>query len=113
MPGKVETWTTIFDLTDIGAMNMTNKNIQSVVKVMQKNYPGRLYKFYGVEVGFLFRGVWAIAHQFVDAFTKKKMSIHGSDYGPEIMKLVAPHNLEQKYGGQAPNVTQFWPPQFL
>lgn len=49
---------------------MSNKNIQQVVKVMQKNYPGRLFRFFGIEVGLLFRGVWAIAHQFVDDFTK-------------------------------------------
>ena len=70
VPGKIESWTTIFDLKGIGASQMSNKNIQQVVKVMQKNYPGRLYHFYGIEVGLLFRGVWAIAHQFVDDFTK-------------------------------------------
>lgn len=47
---------------------------------MQKNYPGRLYKFYGIEVGMLFRGVWALAHRFVDEFTKKKMSVYGNNY---------------------------------
>lgn len=70
VPGKIESWTTIFDLKDIGVSQMSNKNIQKVVKVMQKNYPGRLYRFFGIEVGLLFRGVWAIAHQFVDDFTK-------------------------------------------
>jgi hypothetical protein len=47
---------------------------------MQKNYPGRLYKFYGIEVGMLFRAVWAFAHRFVDEFTKKKMSVYGNNY---------------------------------
>ena len=62
IPGKIESWTTIFDLKDIGTFQMTNKNIQQIVKAMQKNYPGRLFKFYGVEVGLLFKGMWAIAH---------------------------------------------------
>ena len=47
---------------------------------MQKNYPGRLYKFYGIEVGMLFLAVWAFAHRFVDEFTKKKMSVYGNNY---------------------------------
>jgi hypothetical protein len=29
---------------------------------MQKNYPGRLYRFFGIELGLLSRGFWAIAH---------------------------------------------------
>lgn len=94
-------------------MNMTNKNIQQVVKVMQKNYPGRLYRFYGVEVGMLFRGIWAVAHRFVDAFTQKKMSVHGTGYGPEIQQVIPAHNLQKKYGGTAPDVVNFWPPQFV
>ena len=99
IPGKIESWTTIFDLKEIGATKMTNKNIQEVVKAMQKNYPGRLFRFYGIEVGLLFRGVWALAHRFVDDFTKRKMSVHGSDYPEEILKIVPSENLEQKYGG--------------
>lgn len=55
---------------------------------MQKNYPGRLFRFFGIDVGLIFRGFWAIAHQFVDDFTKMKMTIHGGDYSAEIMELV-------------------------
>ena len=90
VPGKIESWTTIFDLKTIGATQMSNKNIQQVVKAMQKNYPGRLFRFFGIEVGLLFRGVWAIAHQFVDDFTKMKMSIYGNDYSKDILQLVSP-----------------------
>jgi len=48
VPGKIESWTTIFDLNTIGATQMSNKNIQQIVKVMQKNYPGRLFRFFGI-----------------------------------------------------------------
>lgn len=77
---------------------------------MQKNYPGRLFKFYGIECGLIFRGFWAIAHQFVDEFTKMKMSIYGSDYAKEIMELVPENSLEVKFGGKSPTVDKFWPP---
>jgi len=60
----------------------------------------------------MFRALWVVAHQFVDDFTKKKMSIHGSSYSQEILKFIEAQNLQQKYGGSAPNVTKFWPPQF-
>jgi len=56
--------------------------------------------------------VWAIAHQFVDDFTKKKMSVYGTDYKKDLMALVPAQNLEQKYGGSAMNVVRFWPPSF-
>ena len=112
IPGKIESWTAIFDLKTIGATQMSNKNIQEVVKAMQKNYPGRLFRFFGIEVGILFRGVWAIAHKFVDDFTKKKMSVYGTDYKKDMLELIDSASLEEKYGGTAPNVTTFWPPRF-
>ena len=62
VPGKIENWTTIFSLKDIGLTQLGSKNIQMVVKCMQKNYPGRLYRFFGIELGLLSRGFWAIAH---------------------------------------------------
>mmetsp|Transcript_11069 Transcript_11069/g.18523 ORF Transcript_11069/g.18523 Transcript_11069/m.18523 type:complete len:167 (+) Transcript_11069:146-646(+) len=34
VPGKIENWTTIFDLRSVGATQMSNKNIQQVVKAM-------------------------------------------------------------------------------
>ena len=71
---------------------------------MQKNYPGRLFKFFGIKVGLLFRAVWVVAHQFVDDFTKRKMSIHGSSFKDDILKLVPAWNLEKKYGGDAEDV---------
>jgi hypothetical protein len=68
---------------------------------MQKNYPGRLFRFFGIEVSLLFRGVWAIAHRFVDDFTKMKMSVYGSDYKKDMLELINEDSLEQKYGGKA------------
>ena len=91
---------------------MGNKNIQQVVKCMQKNYPGRLYKFYGIEVGILFRAVWAFAHRFVDDFTKKKMSVYGNNYQKDMLELIPEENLEKKYGGKSENVISFFPPVF-
>lgn len=114
IPGKIESWVALFDLSNVGSTQISNKNIQQVVKVMQRNYPGRLYRFFGIEVTMLFRAMWAVAHKFVDDFTKQKMSIHGekSDYAPEILKIVSEDCLQKKYGGTADNLTQFWPPVF-
>ena len=44
---------------------------------MQKNYPGTLYRFFGIQLGLFSRGFWAIAHRFVDDFTKKKITVYG------------------------------------
>ena len=78
---------------------------------MQRNFRGRLYKFYGLEVSWMVRGLWKMAHRYVDDFTKRKLRIYGNDNQKELHEDVDPANLEKKYGGQLENKTDnFWPP---
>jgi len=54
-----------------------------------------------------------VAHQFVDEFTNKKLLIYGDGYQQDMQELIDPDCLEQRYGGNLPNVeSNFWPPQF-
>ena len=111
VPGRVECWTCIFDLSDVGATEIPTKHIQAIVKSMSKNFRGRLFRFFATEVNWMVRGLWKMAHRFVDEFTNRKLLIFGDDYKKDLLELVAPNNLEQKYGGALPNKTEnFWPP---
>ena len=54
-----------------------------------------------------------MAHKFVDEFTNKKMLIFGDTYEKEMKELIAPEQLEKRYGGEAENAEDnFWPPKF-
>ena len=60
---------------------------------MQKNYPGRLFIFFGINTAVMIRGLMAVAHKFVDDFTKPKMSWLSSDYTKEILEVIPANNL--------------------
>ena len=85
VPGKVENWTCIFDLRDVGVTQIPKDKIQGLVKTMSKNYRGRLFRFYATNVTFLVRNLWKLAHRFVDEFTNRKLLIFGADYEKEIL----------------------------
>lgn len=113
-PGKVENWTCIFDLRDVGSTQIPTKHIQGIVKAMSLHYRGRLFRFFATDVNWLVRGLWKMAHRMVDEFTNRKLLIYGDDYRKDLHELVDPANLEQKYGGTRPDkVDNFWPPQFI
>ena len=80
IPGKIECWTSIFDLRDVGVTEIPKDRIQGLVRNMTKNYRGRLYRFYATDVTFVVRQLWHLAHRFVDEFTNKKLQIFGGDY---------------------------------
>jgi hypothetical protein len=80
--GKVENWLAIYDLGGVGALELTGikAKITGLVGAMQKNFRGRLYKFYGIDVAWMVRGLWKMAHRYVDDFTKRKLRIYANDY---------------------------------
>ena len=113
IPGKIEGWTCIFDLKDVGATEIPRDRIQGLVKTMNKNYRGRLFRFYATDVTFVVRQVWKLAHHLVDEFTNKKLQIFGDDYHQSMQELISKDCLEARYGGNLPDKTDnFFPPQF-
>jgi hypothetical protein len=78
---------------------------------MQRNYRGRLYKLFCVNVHWLVRGLWAIAKQTVDEFTLNKMFLMGSDFQASLHEIIDKESLEEKYGGKQSNKNkEFFPP---
>jgi len=61
---------------------------------MSKNFRGRLFRFFACDVNWMVRGLWKMAHRFVDEFTNRKLLIFGDDYRKDLLELVAPDNLE-------------------
>lgn len=113
IPGKIESWTAIFDMKDVGVTEIPKDRIQPLVRTMTKNYRGRLFRMYSTDVTWVVRQLWKVAHRFVDEFTTRKLCIYGDDYGNDLKSIIAPENLEQRYGGTMPNVTEdFFPPKF-
>lgn len=113
IPGTIEAWTCIFDLKDVGVMEIPKDRIQPLVRNMTKNYRGRLFRFYATDVTFIVRQLWKLAHKFVDEFTNKKLLIFGDNYQEEIKELIDADNLEERYGGNLPNIERdFFPPAF-
>ena len=113
IPGVIEAWTCIFDLKDVGVTEIPKDRIQPLVRNMTKNYRGRLYRFYATDVTFIVRQLWKLAHKFVDEFTNKKLLIYGDNYQNDIKELIDPDSLEERYGGNLPNIERdFFPPAY-
>jgi len=52
---------------------------------MQRNYRGRLFRLFFVNVHWLVRGIWAVAKNLVDEFTLTKMKMLGSGIKEEVI----------------------------
>ena len=113
VPGKVENWIVIADCSDVWVTQIPTTKLQTMVTIMQQNYPGRLYKLFAINVSFTLRAIWSVLSNFIDSFTEQKIKIYSDDYLEDLCEQVDPDKLEVKFGGSFPNKeTTFFPPEF-
>lgn len=77
---------------------------------MQNNYRARLYRGYIVNAPWTFTAVWTAVKQFIEETTAMKISITSKTTDEKILTHINTEQLEKKYGGEAANVTKYWPP---
>ncbi|RKO94996.1 cellular retinaldehyde-binding/triple function, partial [Caulochytrium protostelioides] len=70
-----------------------------ISSIGQNYYPEMMGKMFIINVPMLFTAVWAVVKQFLDEVTVSKISILGSGYKSELLKLIDPANLPAQYGG--------------
>ena len=56
--------------------------------------------------------VWSCITPFLDDITIEKIKIANATYSSEMLLTCNPYQVEEKYGGKAPNLEVFWPPVF-
>ena len=84
VPGRVENWTAIFDMRDVGVTELPSKHMQNLVKSMSKNYCGRMFKFFLTDCNWLVRSMMWTVHKFVDEFTQRKLLTFAGDYQKDL-----------------------------
>ena len=55
--------------------------------------------------------MWAAVKNFIEETTAMKISVTSSATDAKMLTHINPEQLEEKYGGEEPNVTNFWPPK--
>lgn len=53
---------------------------------------------------------WSVIQAFMKTHTKKKISLTSDNTDKELFEFAHPDQVEQKYGGNAPDAEVFWPP---
>ena len=95
IPGRVENWIMIIDLNDVGMMNLPMKRIEAVGKMVQRHYAGRLFRQFVINMGFMLRKSSSLFLNFLDEASQLKINLHNDKtYKRELLKLIAPNNLE-------------------
>ena len=109
LPGQIENWCVLTDMHNHG-LNMPINDMRKIVGTLQNNYRGRLACCYVVNAPKSFSFLWKMCRPFIDNVTVEKIDITRSPHSDKMMTHFNPDQVEERYGGTAKNVTQFWPP---
>jgi hypothetical protein len=110
LPGVVENWLSIADLTGQGLSSLPVSALKSMIGVLQPNYRCRLGACYVLNSPRSVSWIWGMIKPFLDKQTIKKVSFTRDGVDPNMFTHVNPGQVERKYGGTAPDIMTYWPP---
>jgi len=112
LPGKVENWILIIDLSGIGLLNLPKESMGKAITCFSNNYRSRLCKMFVLNTSFVVKAMWMIAQSFMDPATQVKIRLTSDNTHPELLELVHPEQLLKEYGGNAVAPRNSWPAYF-
>jgi len=84
--------------------------IKKLLSFLQYNYRGRLYKMYIVNAPTSVYIPWQMVKKFLQEATVQKIQFLNKQIPAALATHANSEQVEQKYGGTAPNLVKFWPP---
>ena len=100
IPGQIENWIVFVDFDGVGLTDLGD--FQKIITTLSKRR-GRVFKNFFVNIGSFLKFSLKTILKMVSSVAKKTI-ILGHNEMNKVTELISPDNLEQKYGGNAPNV---------
>ena len=102
IPGKYETWNMIINAKGISILSLPEP-LKLLIPKLSSYFLCRLYKNYVIGLNFFSKILYKIAVNFIDKVTAEKIKVL-DEKDPELFDTIRPDNIEEQFGGTAPNV---------
>jgi len=110
LPGQIENYIVIIDVNKLGVSEIPKSILSKIIDCLSKGYRYRTKRMYVLNTTFSIKLAWKFIESFMAVHMKNKMLMTDKNTSPELLKGFHPSQLEEKFGGESPNRTEFWPP---
>ena len=110
--GKVENWVNVLDVAKLGLSSLPRSWITAFIKSFSQNLYARSRIMFLVNCSTAVSIIWSIVKVFVHWTVKQKMKFSKKNTDPLLQEMCHPSQLQKAYGGEAENVTHYWPPYY-
>lgn len=111
-PGKVENWMCISDLGYRGLTDLPLNTLRKITKYLQDIFKCRVAYSSMINAPKSINFIYSCLKPFLDPVTIEKISLEKGSVPFKLLKFFNPYQVEQRYGGKAPDLEVFWPPVF-
>lgn len=109
--GKIENCTMINDCKDLNVITFPYGMLKALLGALNTNFKGFTRSGFIVNSPSTFSVLYGAVSFMMDEAQRSKMTITSESTAPTLTEMVAPHQLQQKFGGTVPDKTEnFWPP---
>ena len=102
-------------ITDIGFMGLTElplNSLRKITKILQDIFKCRIAYSSIINAPKAIYFIYSLLKPFLDPVTIDKISISKENIPRNIISFFNLYQVEERYGGKAPNLVEFWPPVF-
>jgi hypothetical protein len=110
LPGQVENWVFITNLKGMGISSVAVPSVRKLFAYLQTHYKCRLHKMYLINASNAVYVPWQIAKKLLDGDTVEKVQFYKTQKPANLLLHANPSQIEERFGGSAPNATHYWPP---
>ncbi|CAD8114211.1 unnamed protein product [Paramecium sonneborni] len=109
--GKVESWFVIIESKNTTAFSVPFTHMNQIFEMLKSNFPCYLEKMFIIQPQTSIQVTWQIVEQFIPYNSRHKIEFISNDFSL-MFNYINPKQLEQRHGGRAQNIYDFWPPHF-
>lgn len=112
IPGQVECWVTIADLSNVSLMFLPADMVK-ILNIFQCHYRARLSRVFILGMSRFLNAIWSVVKNLIDAQTNKKIRFIKDSNRSEMFEFINREQIEEKYGGLARDLNDqkgYFPP---
>lgn len=103
--GKIENIILILNLGNQGMSKLPVSKLTAVIGAVMNQRKCATRTIFVLNAPFAITLLWKAIKYFIDENTQRKVQIQSDAISANLLALVAPNQLEEKFGGTAPNKT--------
>ena len=104
IPGQIENWIMILNFAGTSPLTLPDA-VKKIINTLSENFLSRLYKCYVFGMSIFIKFIYSIICTFLEEITVQKLTVLDSKNHNILFRNIRSDNVEQKFGGTAPDVT--------